>query len=225
MNLKFLRKRIGQVRYVKRPGQVWRFFFSKVKSIEIAIIWACNFKCPGCYAEDLKNPKTFLTKEQVVGFIKKYKPMHVNLTGGEPLLHPELYGIIREIPKSVVISLVTNGSLLNEEKVKRLKEAGLNTIQISFGKNYPLDNLEKAKLAKKAGLNVCLSVTNTFENKGHIIKAIKFGEENNIHILWNLPMGILEKQFDKETYFKYRNHQLVREDNMFWAGRNKCPAA
>lgn len=220
---KYLLKKIGQIRYVRRPSQAWRFFFSKVKSIELAITYACNFKCPGCYAEDLKNP-TMLTKEQALGFVKKYKPMHVNITGGEPLLHPHIYEIISEMPKSVVVSMVTNGSLLTEEKIKKLKKAGLNTIQISFGKNYPWDNLEKAKLAKKYGINTCLSVTNTYENKKHILAAIEYGKKHGIHVLWNLPMGILEKQFDWETYFKYREDPIIREDNMFWAGKDRCPA-
>lgn len=223
MSLKYLRKKLGQARYVKNLGQVWRFFFANVKSIELAITYACNLKCPGCYAEDLKHA-TMLSKEQVIKFLKKYKPMHVNLTGGEPLLHPQLYGIIKEIPKSIVISLVTNGVLLNEEKINKLKRAGLNTIQISYGKNYPRENLEKAKLAKKAGLNTCLSVTNTFSNRQYILEAIKFGEKNKIHVLWNLPSDSLVKDFDREIYFGFRSHPLVREDNMFWAGKNKCPA-
>jgi MoaA/NifB/PqqE/SkfB family radical SAM enzyme len=223
MNIKFLKKRFGQIRYVKNIGQIWRFFFADVKSIELAIIYACNLKCPGCYAEDLKNP-TMLTKEQIIGFIKKYKPMHVNITGGEPLLHPKLYEIIKEIPKSVVVSLVTNGSLLTKQNIKDLKKSGLNTIQISFGKNYPWENLEKAKIAKREGLNVCLSVTNTNKNKKHILQAIKSAEENDYHVLWNLPSDSLVNDFDKETYFKYRMHPRIREDNMFWAGRNKCPA-
>jgi len=225
MIFSFLRKKIGQVRYVKRFSQAWRFFFSKIKSIELAITYVCNFNCFGCYAEDLKTAKpTMLTKEQAVGFIKKYKPMHVNLTGGEPLLHPELYEIIKEIPKSVVVSLVTNGSLLTKEITKKLKQAGLNTIQISLGKNYPMGNIEKARWAKEAGLNVCFSVTNTYTNKEHILIAIKNAEEEKYHILWNLPSGELVKDFDKETYLKYRDHPVVREENMFWAGKNRCPA-
>lgn len=218
-----LAKKIAQLRYVRRPSQAFRYFFSKVKSIELAITYACNFRCPGCYAEDLKEA-TMLNKEDAIGFIKKYKPMHVNITGGEPLLHPDVYEIIQRIPRSVVVSMVTNGSLLTEEKIKKLKQAGLNTIQISFGKNYPVDNLKKAEIAKKYGLNTCLSVTNTFDNKERILQALEFAKTRGIHVLWNLPMGILEKQFDRETYFKYRNNPIVREDNMFWAGKNKCPA-
>ena len=93
---------------------------SKPILLEVNLSGACNFKCPGCYAEDLKNA-TMLTKEQAIGFVDKYKPMHVNITGGEPLLHPKLYEIISGISKNVVVSMVTNGSLLTEEKVQKLK--------------------------------------------------------------------------------------------------------
>jgi MoaA/NifB/PqqE/SkfB family radical SAM enzyme len=221
--IKYLRKKLGQFRYINHPGQVWRYFFSPIKSIELAITYNCNFRCKGCYAADLRKP-IMLTKKQILDFVYEYKPMHINLTGGEPMLHPHLFDIIKEIPNSVVKSMVTNGSLLKEEDIYKLKESGLNTIQISFGINYPVDNLSKAYLCKKAGLNVCLSVTNTNKNKKFIETAIKESELYNYHVLFNLPSGELMDDFDRETYFKYRDHPLVREDNMFWAGRDKCPA-
>lgn len=222
--LNYFRKKIGQIRYVKNLGQVYRYFFSEVKSIELAITYNCNFKCKGCYAGDLKE-KVFMKKEDVIKYIEKYKPMHVNLTGGEPMLHPDIFWIIKHIPKSIVISMVSNGSLLNKDKIIKLKEAGLNTLQISFGKNYPIEhNCNMAEIAKKVGLNVCLSITNTKENENFNVVAIQIAEQEGYHVLFNLPHGILEKDFDREFYFKYRDHPLVREDNMFWNGRDRCPA-
>jgi len=222
--LNYFKKKLDQRRYVKNILQVYRYLFSEVKSIEIAITYNCNFHCKGCYAGDLKE-KVFMKKEDVIKYIEKYKPMHVNITGGEPMLHPKIYEIINEIPISVVVSMVTNGSLLDEDKIIKLKEVGLNTLQLSFGKNYPFEkNTELADIAKREGLNVCLSVTNTYENKEYIEIAIKLAELNNYHVLFNLPHGILEKDFDRETYLKYRNHPFVREDNMFWNGKDKCPA-
>jgi len=217
-------KRLRQLRYIKNLGQVWRYFTSEIKSIELAITYNCNFHCKGCYAADLKE-QIFMPKEQVLKILEQYKPMHVNLTGGEPLLHPDLLEIISGISKSVVVSIVTNGSLLTEEKLLSLKEVGLNTIQISYGINYPiLHNTSLAIKAAEIGLNTCLSVTNTFSNKEIIKLAIQYSSKYNWHVLFNLPYGDLEKEFDKETYLKYRNNPMVREDNMFWNGKDKCPA-
>jgi MoaA/NifB/PqqE/SkfB family radical SAM enzyme len=217
-------KKLRQLRYIKHIGQVYRYFFSPIKSIELSITYNCNFNCKGCYAGDLRQ-SVFMSKEKVKELIKKYKPMHVNLTGGEPLLHKNIIEIVREMPKSVVCSLVTNGSLLNYETLSKLKEAGLNTIQISFGVNYPkLRNLRMAEEAHRLGINVCLSVTNTLENKQYIIDAIEYAPTEGWHVLFNLPHGDLEKDFDIKTYLQFRNHPVVREDNMFWNGKDRCPA-
>ncbi|MDD5133566.1 MAG: radical SAM protein [Candidatus Nanoarchaeia archaeon] len=216
-----LRKMFGQRRYLKRPSQIINYFTCKVKSMELAVTYACNQNCPGCYAGDLKDP-AFLTQEQVKDIVKKYKPFHINITGGEPLLRKDICEIIEAIPKGVVVSMVTNGVLLTEEKLRNLKKAGLNTLQLSYGKNY-INKLDIVRSAAK-GINVCLSVTNTKPNREYIEQAMIEARKSNWHVLWNVPSGSLVKLFDRETYFKYRNDPIVREDNMFWAGWNTCPA-
>jgi MoaA/NifB/PqqE/SkfB family radical SAM enzyme len=217
-------KFLSQLRYAKNLRQVYRYFFSPIKSIELAITYNCNYSCRGCYAGDLRE-QIMMPPEQVKELVAKYRPMHINITGGEPLLHFHWYEIIKDMPKSVVVSMVTNGSLVSKITIGNLKRAGLNTLQISYGTNYnKRHNIRIAEWASRAGINVCLSVTNTFENRGYIIDAIRQAAANNWHVLFNLPSGELEKEFDKETYLKYRDDPVVREDNMFWAGAGRCPA-
>jgi len=213
---------------------MWRILTSSIKSIELAILFDCNRRCPGCYARNLREDQKLikLTTEDVKNICDKYKPAHINLTGGEPLIHPQILDIIRVIPKSVIVSLVTNGDMFWDKNMKfdfkllkDLKEAGLNTIQISYGFNYNfLDNQILATFAKKQGLNVCLSVTNIYKERDLILDAIKIAERENFHVLFNTPGVGLEDFFDYQTYLTYRSHPLVREDNMFWAGKDVCPA-
>ncbi|MFC1685699.1 radical SAM protein [Nanoarchaeota archaeon] len=217
-----LKKLWGQKRYLKRFSQITKYFTCRVKSMELAVLYACNQNCPGCYAGDLKSP-AYLTRDQIREIMRKYRPFHVNITGGEPLLRKDIFEIIEGMPKGVVISLVTNGKLLTKEKLRKLKKAGLNTLQLSYGANYD-NNLEVIKSKAARGVNICLSVTNTKKNKKYIEQAIKEAKLNKWHVLYNLPSGSIAKNFDRETYFKYRNNPLIREDNMFWAGWNKCPA-
>jgi len=235
-----IRKRLGQLRYVKNPLQIWRLLFSRVKSIEIAVNYVCNKKCPGCYARNLRadQEKMFLTPKDIKEICEKYKPAHINITGGEPMLNPKLFEIIQTIPKSIIVSMVTNGDLFKNPpdvidfeteidyiKLWNLKSSGLNTIQISYGSNYNcIWNKELAKYSKREGLNVCLSVTNVYKERKHILQAIRIAEENGYHVLFNTPGVGMEDQFDYQTYFTYRSHPLVREDNMFWNGADVCPA-
>ena len=69
----------------------------------------------------------------------------ITISGGEPLLHPELDAIISRIRKNGTISgLITNGYLLVAERIQRLNQAGLEWLQIS------IDNVAPDDVSKKS---------------------------------------------------------------------------
>lgn len=231
----YLIKKLGQLRYIKNPLQIFRIVTSRVKSIELAINYVCNRAsiCKFCYARHLREDqkKVFLDENDVKEIEKKYHPAHVNITGGEPMMNPNIYKIIKAFSKSTIVSMVTNGDYLvsgdyvKNNKLRELKKAGLNTIQISYGTNYNMKSNEiLAKACKNKGLNVCLSVTNIYQERDNIKNAIRIAEKEKYHVLYNTPGCSLEDQFDYQLYFTYRNHSLVREDNLFWNSRDTCPA-
>ena len=64
----------------------------------------------------------------------------VTLSGGEPLLHPDLDEIIRHIRlRGSIATLITNGYLLSRERIRRLNGAGLDHLQISIDNVVPDD--------------------------------------------------------------------------------------
>jgi MoaA/NifB/PqqE/SkfB family radical SAM enzyme len=69
----------------------------------------------------------------------------VTISGGEPLLHPELDEVIRRIRHNgMVAGLITNGYLLVAERIQRLNKAGLEWLQIS------IDNVNPDDVSKKS---------------------------------------------------------------------------
>ena len=69
----------------------------------------------------------------------------ITISGGEPLLHPELDDIIRRIRKvGALAGMITNGYLLVPERIKRLNDAGLDHMQIS------IDNVQPDEISKKS---------------------------------------------------------------------------
>ena len=69
----------------------------------------------------------------------------ITISGGEPLLHPELDEIIRRIRKrGMIAGLITNGYLLVAERIERLNRAGLEWLQIS------IDNVTPDEVSKKS---------------------------------------------------------------------------
>jgi MoaA/NifB/PqqE/SkfB family radical SAM enzyme len=70
----------------------------------------------------------------------------VTLSGGEPLLHPDLDEIIRHIRRrGAIATLITNGYLLTLDRIRRLNRAGLDHLQISIDNVMP-DDISKKSL-------------------------------------------------------------------------------
>ena len=62
------------------------------------------------------------------------------MSGGEPLLHPEIEDIIRRIRHhGMIFGLITNGYLLTPQKIRALNDAGLDHLQISIDNIQPDD--------------------------------------------------------------------------------------
>ena len=69
----------------------------------------------------------------------------ITISGGKPLLHPDLDEIIRRIRQTgMVAGLITNGYLLVAERIERLNKAGLEWLQIS------IDNVTPDDVSKKS---------------------------------------------------------------------------
>ena len=116
----------------------------------------CNCSCFYCPTaqDDTAIPETqgitFDNPENYIGYIKKLGFKGVGLSGGEPLLTfgttiDFLSNIKKESGDSVYVWMYTNGTLLDEEKVKKLAEAGLD--EIRFDLTATAYNTQKLRLA------------------------------------------------------------------------------
>ncbi len=236
-----LRKAIKQFALgVKNPAQGARILASEAKmragvrtlrSLELAVTWICNLDCVFCYAEDLmkaqKRPPDMPvdTVAKLTRDARELGLIHVNVTGGEPMVRKDIYDVVDAIPKDVVVSLVSNSTLLTKEKIDRLKKAGLSTIQLSYGSFYLKSfKRELARYCVEQGVSVTLSVVNIPSERENIEFAFKMAEEDDYSVLFNYPMIYKNVGLDSEYYWKMRYHPRVREDNLFWSGKNRCPA-
>src|SRR3989338_5706666 len=82
----------------------------------------CQLKCVWCYEEgvDHKQSRKSLSADTFIRIAqvgKNYGFTKVNFSGGEPLLHPDLFRIQREIAVSGIQTYVTtNGVLIDRKK-------------------------------------------------------------------------------------------------------------
>jgi len=106
----------------------------------------CNLSCTYCNEyDDYSKPVPLETLRHRLELLGKLRTGVITVSGGEPLLHPDLDDIIRAIRENAILAgLITNGYLLTADRVRRLNDAGLDYLQIS------IDNVMPDEVSKKS---------------------------------------------------------------------------
>ena len=114
--------------------------------VHIIPIRRCNIDCGYCNEYDKVSPPVpFETMTARIDKLAELGTSVVAFSGGEPLLHPQLDDLSRRIREhGMMAGLITNGFLLNEERIKALNEAGLDYMQISIDNVVPDDVSKKS---------------------------------------------------------------------------------
>jgi MoaA/NifB/PqqE/SkfB family radical SAM enzyme len=101
----------------------------------------CNLACTYCNEfDDFSKPVPSEEMFRRIDQLGALGTSIVTISGGEPLLHPELDHVIRRIrANGMIAGLITNGYLLVAERIQRLNRAGLEWLQISIDNVQPDD--------------------------------------------------------------------------------------
>lgn len=223
-----------------------------LRSVELAVTFACPAKCEFCYAAEYHTKSTdYLTVDEIKEFwtnCQKLGAIHVNITGGEPLVREDICDIVRALsPHNTIVSMVTNAYLLDENLVMRLKEAGLKAIQISLDSFNPYEHdaikglknsyvrvLEAVYWFKKAELPfICLSAAVEHGGIEKFKRILKLAEMLDVFLLINLAVDVgrwknnVNIKLTKEDFQEIdmlKRHPLVREENIYnFSLRDECP--
>jgi len=148
----------------------------RLRTVELALTYDCQCDCEHCYASEYKNNRKteldFKEMKEIIDAAIEQGAIHFLLTGGEPLLSGKLYPVIDYIKfKGGIISLATNGILLDNSTIKKLISKKVDLVEVSMDycslkdhynfrkiKNKDIDIWGKIKKAKSAGLNIGISV-------------------------------------------------------------------
>jgi len=142
--------------------------------LRISVMDRCNFRCPYCMPREtfhehyqFLKPTQRLSFEEITRLAKLFVQLgarKLRLTGGEPLLRPNLSELIAElcgIDGVQDVALTTNGVLL-EKHATELKASGLNRITVS------LDSLDEAVFAQLSG---------GFKGRDQVMSGIRAAQE------------------------------------------------
>jgi len=106
----------------------------------------CNLACTYCNEfDDTSAPTDIAEMQRRIAHLGRLGTSVITISGGEPLLHPELDDVIRAIRKTGAIAgMITNGYFLMPDRIERLNKAGLDHMQIS------IDNVMPDEVSKKS---------------------------------------------------------------------------
>jgi MoaA/NifB/PqqE/SkfB family radical SAM enzyme len=106
----------------------------------------CNLSCTYCNEyDDYSKPVPLDSLKRRLDLLGRLKTSIITLSGGEPLLHPELDQVIAHIRSvGAMAGLITNGYFLMPDRIQRLNDAGLDYLQISIDNVMPDDVSKKS---------------------------------------------------------------------------------
>ncbi|HWR15755.1 MAG TPA: radical SAM protein [Terriglobales bacterium] len=141
-----------KLRAAHRHAREWKLIAKALVSTDhpvlahIVPMRRCNLACTYCNEYDkTSNPVPLETMFQRVDKLASLGTTIMTISGGEPLLHPQLDDIIGRARKhGMMAGLITNGYLLTVERIQRLNRAGLEHLQIS------IDNVTPDEVSKKS---------------------------------------------------------------------------
>ena len=106
----------------------------------------CNLDCTYCNEYDkTSDPVPLAEMLRRIDELGRLGTSIVTISGGEPLLHPELDAIIARMRHhGMIAGMITNGYLLMPDRIEALNRAGLDHMQIS------IDNVMPDEVSKKS---------------------------------------------------------------------------
>jgi len=198
----------------------------------------CNLSCSLCFKKDYPDESLPSLLSKIKKVQHKMRFSTIFLFGGEPTLRDDIFSLIKELKKmNVEISLFTNGiKLKNYRYVKKLKDAGVDSITLSFDslddnvykkiRNMKLVKIKLRALENLSKVNIPTSLftvatnLNTFNDIVGIINLkLRF---NNIHTIYLSTLtreGVFSKDIlplsSSERISIITNHFEIKSEDIY----------
>ncbi|MEE2744790.1 MAG: GTP 3',8-cyclase MoaA [Bdellovibrionota bacterium] len=174
----------------------------EIHKLRISLLDACNMSCLYCMPEekDFLAKKNWASAEEIVEIASNlvlYGIDQIRLTGGEPLLRPDLRTIIKKLDKLPLTKFgLTTNAIHLERELSFLKNTNCQYLNIS------LDSLDRENFFK-------ITQTDTFSKVFHsLMKAQEFGLKVKVNTV--LLKGLNDHEIDQFILFSKKTGIEVR---------------
>lgn len=176
---------LGEKRNPPGPVVIWN------------LIRRCNLTCKHCYS--ISADKDFpgeLSTEEVYKVMDELKEFHVPvliLSGGEPLLRPDIFDISRRAKDmGFYVGLSTNGTMIDESNIDDITRIGYDYVGISidgirdthdkFRRKIGAfdESMNGIRLCREAGIKVGMRFTLTMDNAHELPELLNIMEKEKV---------------------------------------------
>lgn len=216
--------------------------------LQFHITGRCNLRCKHCYRTegDVEN----LSYEDIINVIEQFKALrlqynqvngikkkgHINITGGEPFFRKDIKEILKYLGKNEKFfsyGILSNGSFIDDETIKILKETNASFIQLSIDGNREIHDSLRAKgdydrvfktarYLEKNGIRTYISFTANKENYKYLPLVANECRKRGITKLWSdrlVPIGngkeLEPLLITADDFYSYRDMLLKAQGNFF----------
>lgn len=156
---------------------------------QLVVIRRCNLSCGYCNEfDETSDPVDVEVLKARIDKLKELGTFSLELTGGEPMLHPGIYELIAHARARAFhkVMMISNAYLFNERKIGMLNDAGLMELQVSVDGVTPNDVTVKVlkpmlpklrMLAKVARFKVVLSAVLGATKPEEVLTVVRTAKE------------------------------------------------
>lgn len=209
----------------------------------------CNLKCVHCRSSsemEVKDHPDFSLEEayRVIDDISGYAKPVIVLSGGEPLLRKDVFEIAKYgTEKGLRMCLASNGTLVDEDTCKKIKESGIRIVSLSLDgstedihddfrkqKGAFAGTINAAKLFKKHDIEFIVNSSFTKRNQEDIPRVYRLAKELGAtawYMFMIVPTGrgedIMSELISKEDYEELLDwHYEMEKDEKDMLVRPTC---
>jgi radical SAM protein with 4Fe4S-binding SPASM domain len=195
---------------IKKPKD---FIPTAPNQIAVLLTNECNLRCSHCGNENRDRKENELSRKEWFGIIDECAKLGVfifNVSGGEPFVRKDWYEILSYArSKNIEVAITSNGTLIDEEIVQKLKKLETFNIHLSLdGVGEVHDYFRNKKgvfgtvvnainLLKKHEIPFGITTSVSKRNFGKLDELAEFIRENGIYsweIYWAIPLGCMNRQ-------------------------------
>ncbi len=176
---------VGPARQPPGPVVIWN------------LIRRCNLTCKHCYSIsadiDFKGELTTQEVYDTMDDLKEFQVPVLILSGGEPLLRPDIYDISKRAKAmGFYVGLSSNGTLITEENIDQIAEVGYDYVGVSLDgirethdefrqkKGAFDESMKGIKLCQDRGIKVGIRFTLTQDNAHELPKMLDLMDEHDL---------------------------------------------